>query len=324
MDRRVFMAAAAANLVALPLSAKAQQKVNVRRIGILFGEDSSVYRQQVLPALHDLGWVEGRNLAVEGRYADGNAEILPTFAAELVRLKVELIVTAGTAATIAAKNATASVPIIMLAAGDPVRSGLVASLARPGGNITGNSLLATEIRAKRLQLLHELLPGATRVGELVNPSNPFSSIAREEHEQAYRRLRIQPIFVDVVAPGELENAIAEVARQRGQALIVTADPLFWSNRVQIMRAAQRYALPTMVEETDLLEAGGLAYYGASAIELGRRTAVFIDKILKGASPADLPVEQLTKFELVINLKTAKALDLTIPPSLLLRAVAVIQ
>ena len=214
--------------------------------------------------------------------------------------------TSGTPATIAAKNATASIPIVMLSAGDPVRSGLVASLARPGGNITGNSILATEIRAKRLQLLHELLPDATRVGELVNPSNPFSRIARDAHEQAYRLLRIQPIFVDVVAASELENAIAEVVRQRGQALIVTGDPLFRSNRVQIMRAAQGYALPTMVEETDVLQAGGLVYYGANGMELGRHTAVFIDKILKGASPADLPVEQPTKFELVINPQDGKS------------------
>jgi putative ABC transport system substrate-binding protein len=304
----------------------AQQTVKVRRIGFLYVQDEPIsgLRQVVLPALRDLGWIEGKNLIVEGRFADGKLELLPAFAADLVRLKVELIVTGGTPAAVAAKNATASIPIIMQTAGDPVRSGLVASLAHPGGNITGNSIISTELRFKRLQVLHELLPAATRVGELVNPRNPVLGIARDEYEQAYRSLRIQPIFVEVTAASEVENAVAEVARQRGQALIVVADGLFMANRVQIMSAALRYELPTIVEMYELLKAGGLVFYAASSEELRRNTAVFIDKILKGALPADLPVEQPTKFELIINLKTAKALGLTIPQSLLLRADEVIQ
>jgi putative ABC transport system substrate-binding protein len=326
MDRRTFIGAVAANLVAVPPAPMAQVAAKVRRIGVLNGQDepSSGWRQVVLPPLRDLGWIEGQNLIVEGRYADAKLELLPTFAAELVRLKVEVIVTAGTPAAVAAKNATASIPIVMQAAGDPVRSGLVTSLARPGGNITGNSWVSIDLRSKRLQVLHELLPGATRVGELTNPQNSVLGIALDDFEQAYRSLGIQPIFVEVTAASQLENAVAEVARRRGQALVVNADALFTVNRVQIMNAALRYALPTLVDDIDVLKAGGLVRYSISDEEIGRRTAVFIDKILKGAFPADLPVEQPTKFELVINLKTAKALGLTIPQSLLLRADAVIQ
>jgi putative ABC transport system substrate-binding protein len=324
MDRRMFIGRIALGLALAPLAAEAQQRAKVRRIGLLSGADNSTYRRLLVPALRDLGWIEGQNLIVEGRFADGKLELLPAFATELVRLKVELIVAAGTPAAIAAKNATASIPIIMASAGDPVLSGLVASLARPGGNITGNSIISTELGAKRLQLLHELLPAAARVGELVDPRNPVYGVARGEYEQAYRSLRIQPIFVEVTAASELENAVAEVARQRGQALIVHGDALFMANRVQIMSAALRYALPTLVEGPLSLAAGGLASYGIDGLELVRHTAVFVDKILKGAKPADLPVEQPTKFELVINLKTAKALGITVPQALLLRADKLIQ
>jgi putative tryptophan/tyrosine transport system substrate-binding protein len=233
-------------------------------------------------------------------------------------------VTAGTAATVTAKNATANIPIVMSTAGDPVRSGLVASLAHPGGNVTGNSIIMTDLRAKRLQLLHELLPAATRVGELMNTQNPVFRIARDEYEQVYRSLHIQPIFVEVTSDSELDDAVAKVARQRGQALIVPADGLFTANRVQITSAALRYALPTLVDDSDVLAAGGLMRYSVSDEEMGRHTAVFIDKILKGALPANLPVEQPTRLTLTINLKTAKALGITIPQSLLLRADEVIQ
>jgi putative ABC transport system substrate-binding protein len=320
------MGAAAANLVAVPLAAMAQQAVQIRRIGYMAIEDEagSGLRNVILPALRDLGWIEGKNLIVEGRFADGKLELFPAFAAELVRLKVELILTASTAATIAAKNATANIPIVIFSAADPVRSGLVASLAHPGGNITGTSSIMTELRAKRVQLLHELLPAATRVGELVNTQSPILSIGRDEYEQAYRSFHIQPIFVEVTSASEWDKAVAEVARQRGQALIVSADGLFTANRVQIMSAALRYALPTMVDDLDVLKAGGLMRYAVSEEELGRHAAVFIDKILKGALPADLPVEQPTRLMLTINLKTAKALGITIPQSLLLRADEVIQ
>jgi putative ABC transport system substrate-binding protein len=323
MDRRTFIGAAAANLVAVPLAVMAQHEAKVRRIGLLFPPESG-WREALLPPLRDLGWIEGENLIVEARYADGHLELLPALAAELVRLHVELIVTNGTPATIAAKNATASIPIVMWSAGDPVRSGLVASLAHPGGNVTGNSILFTELRLKRLELLHEVPPAATRVGELRNAKNPVYDIARDEYEWAYRSLRIEPIFVEATAASQLENAVAEVARQRGQALIVEGDPLFTINRVQLMSAALRYALPTLVEDSiESLEAGALVLFAASD-DPGPRTAAFIDKILRGARPGDLPVEQPTKFALIINLKTAKALGITIPKPVLLRADDVIQ
>jgi putative ABC transport system substrate-binding protein len=246
------------------------------------------------------------------------------FAEELVRLKLEIIVTNGTIATIATKNVTTSIPIVMSSSGDPVRAGLVASLARPGGNVTGFSLMLPELDAKLLALLHELLPNAQRVGVLVNRTNPVSSVRLKQTEHVYASLGLQPIFIDVTSPDELENGVAEVARRQGQALIVVEDSLFLSYKVPIMRAALSYALPAIVGGRELLEAGGLLSYDHSDRERFRRVAALIDKILRGAKPADLPIEQPTKFELVINLKTAKALGLTIPQSLLLRADEVIE
>ena len=279
---------------------------------------------QAYAPLRELGWVEGENLLVERRYANGKAELLRPFAEELVRLRVELIATNGTDATLAAKNATTTIPIVIWSAGDPVRTGLVASLARPGGNITGYSIVSSELDAKRLALLRELLPTAQRVGVLENSTNPIFGVKRKENEPLYRSLGVQTIFVEVAAASELDNAVAEMARRRAQVLVVAADSLFRTNRALIMSAALKYALPTMAEGRDMLEAGGLLTYGASLAELNYRHAAFIDKILRGAKPADLPIEQPTKFELVINLRTAKALGLTIPPSLLLRADAVIE
>jgi putative ABC transport system substrate-binding protein len=267
--------------------------------------------------------VEGRNLLVERRYAERD-ELLRPIAEELVRLKVELIVTWGTTATLAAKNATTTIPIIMFSAGDPVHNGLVASLARPGGNVTGFSIVAPEIDAKSLALLRELLPGLQRVGVLENSTNPYFRAVRKEFEQACRSLGLQPIIIEVAAAGELESALAETARRRAQALFVQGDGLFTHNRVPLMSAALRYALPTLAGHKLMLEAGALIFYGHSEAEQRQRNAAFIDRILRGAKPADLPIEQPTKFELVINLKTAKALGITVPQSLLLRADEVIQ
>jgi putative tryptophan/tyrosine transport system substrate-binding protein len=319
------MGAAAANLVAVPLAAMAQQTEKVRRIGYLDLSDPPSNPDQWDPAqLRDLGWIEGKSLVIECRYAGGRAELLQPFAAELVRLKVEIIVTGGTDAAVAAKKATTRIPIVMYSAGDPVGAGLAASLSRPGGNITGFSILTTELRVKRLEVLHELLPAAQRVGELVNPTNPFFKVKRKEYEEAYRSLGMQPLFIDVAVAGELGNAFAELGRRRAQALVVPADGLFIANSASIMRAAIGNALPTMVSERDMVEDGGLVSYTWSGAEQDHRLAYFIDKILRGAKPADLPVEQPTKFELLINLKTAKALGITIPQSLLLRADEVIQ
>ncbi len=326
MDRRTFVGAVAARVITAPLGAYAQTATTVRRIGVLSGgaPPTPAVRQAIDARLRELGWVEGGNLLIERRYANGRAELLQPFAEELVRLKVEIIVAVGTAATLAAKNATTAIPIIMFSAGDPIRAGLVASLARPGGNITGFSVVGPEIDAKRLALLRELLPGLQRVGVLENSTNPYFRAVRKEFEQACRSIGIEPIIIEVAAAGELENAIAEMARRRAQALFVHGDGLFGDNRVALMSAALRYALPTIAVGTAMLEAGALVSYVHTLAEAEQRHAAFVDRILRGAKPADLPIEQPTKFELGINLRTAKTLGITVPQTLLLRADEVIQ
>jgi putative ABC transport system substrate-binding protein len=325
MDRRTFIGAVAAAMIAAPLAASAQTSTTVRRIGALFpsAQQTQADLEVEDAALRALGWVEGKNLLVERRYAE-RAELLRPFAEELVRLKVEIIVTWGTAATLAAKRATTTIPIIIGSAGDPVTTGLVASLARPGGNITGFSIVGPEIDAKRLALLRELLPGLQRVGVLEDSTNPYHRAVRKEFEQACRSLGLQPIIIGVAAAGELENAIAEMARRRAQALFVQRDDLFVDNRVPLMSAALRYALPTLAANKELVENGALVSYAHTQEEQNRRWAGFVDRILRGAKPADLPIEQPTKFELGINLKTAKALGISVPRTLLLRADEVIQ
>jgi putative ABC transport system substrate-binding protein len=324
MDRRTFIAAT--SLIALSPWARAQKGAGVRRIGLLtIADEPSSYWRPILEPLRELGWTEGKTLIVEARYANYDPALLPRLAAELVHLRVELIATQGTQAAIAAKNATATIPIVMLSAGDPVRTGLVASLAHPGGNVTGYSVVSTELRFKRLQLLRELVPNATRVGELISSANPVYAVERHEYEEAYSTLHIKPIFLEVSTASQLEPAIAEVARQHGQALIVpTSDPIFNTNHAQILSVALRYGLPTLVYETDTLAAGGLVSYSPNHEGDERRAAAYIDKILKGARPADLPVEQPTKFVLGINLKVAKALGITVPQALLQRADEIIQ
>jgi len=327
MDRRTFIGAVTCGFVVVPLAARAQTATTVRCIGIL--EPGAPLPpadvQEASAKLGELGWIEGKNLRVERRYANNRAELLQPFADELVRLKVEIIVTGGTAATLAAKNATTTIPIVFRSAGDPVLAGLVASLGRPGGNVTGYSGVSPELDAKRLSLLRELLPALQRVGYLVNLGNPYFRAARSDFEQACRSLAIQPILVEVAAASELANAVAGVARQRGQVLIVPADSLFADNVAEIVRAARTHELPTMVQrDVSLQDSGALVSFGTTAAEERYRRAAYIDRILRGANPADLPIEQPTKFELGINLKTAKTLGITIPPSLLLRADEVIQ
>ena len=322
MDRRTTICALAAGIVAGSLGARAQTAV--RRIGVLGSGAQPTDLTYLDSHLRELGWVEGKNLLVERRYANGKAELLRPFAEELVRLKVELIATNGTDATLAAKNATTTIPIVIWSAGDPVRTGLVASLARPGGNVTGYSTVSPELDAKRLALLRELLPALQRLGYLENSTNPYFRAVHKDIEQACSSLGIQPIFVEVAAPGELENAIAEMSRRRAQALVVLYDGLFVAHRGPIMNAALKYALPTLVPGGDMLEAGALVSYNHSYAEMHQRYAAFVDRILRGAKPADLPIEQPTKFELGINLKTAKALRITVPQTLLLRADEVIH
>ena len=326
MDRRTFIGAVAAGIITAPLAASAQTATTVRRIGVLSSgaRPTPAVLQQIYAPLSELGWIEGQNLLIERRYANGRAELLRPLAEELVRLKVELIATFGTGATLAAKDATTTIPIVIISAGDPVRTGLVASLARPGGNITGFSIVGPELDAKRLALLRELLPGLQRIGVLEHSTNPYWRAVRKEFEQTCRSLGLQPIIIEVAAAGELENAIAEMARRRAQALFVQRDTLFHNNRVPLMSTALRYALPTIGTSKEILEAGALVFYAPNEAEQNQRYAAFVDRILRGAKPADLPIEQPTRFELGINLKTAKALGITIPQSLLLRADEVIQ
>jgi putative tryptophan/tyrosine transport system substrate-binding protein len=335
MKRRTFIYAAVSPVLLFAVALRAQAETAataVRRIGFVSltsppseTSPSEIYAPSLIdPPLRDLGWVEGQNLIIERRYADGKHELLQPFAEELVRLNVEIIVTNGTDAAIAAKSATTRIPIVLFSAGDPVRTALIQSLARPGGNITGVSIMSTELDAKQLQLLRELVPYARRVGVLVDPASPINTNRRDEYELTFRSLGFQPIFVDVSVPNKVEDAVETVARQGGQALFVANDSLFMATRVALMRAALKYALPTMAGNGRYLDAGGLATYAPNRAEAYRRNAAFVDKILRGANPADLPIEQTTKFELGINLKTAKALRLTIPQSLLLRADRVIQ
>jgi putative ABC transport system substrate-binding protein len=322
MDRRAFITVVAEGLIGFPLCARAQRTGNRRRIGFLSLANGG--NEPASLALRALGWIEGQNLIVERRYASGRVELLQPMVEELVRLKVEMIVANGTVASLTAKRATTSIPIVIDRSGDPVGAGLVASLARPGANITGISTMSAELEVKRLELLRELLPNATRFGVLMNPGNPIDRLTRKNMEQAFRSLQMTPIFVEVSMASELESAVAEVARQGGKGLIVNADPLFAPNFLLIARVAQSYSIPLMIELPGMLASGGLVSYGPSEADLDRQLALIIDKILKGARPADLPIEQPTKLDLAINLKLAKALGLNIPQSLLLRADEVIE
>jgi putative ABC transport system substrate-binding protein len=324
MDRRTFVETfVCVVLLAAPLVANAQQAAQIRRIGVLSGGTASNAVAPLSANLRNYGWVEGQNLIIDTRSAGGKAELTAGLAAELVQLKVEVIVTFGSVASVAARNATTTIPIVTTT-GDPVRLGLVSSMSRPGGNITGVSTIAPELAAKRLELLRELLPKVTRIGELVDPGNQYWQLVRKDYEEVFRSLGMQPIFVEVADPAALPQAFAELARQRAEALIVRGDPVFYTIRDQIMGLALKHALPTIAEAAPMVTAGAFVSYGPNVPAMFGRTASLVDKILKGAKPADLPIEQPTRLELVINLKTAKALGLTISQSVLLRADEVIQ
>jgi putative ABC transport system substrate-binding protein len=274
--------------------------------------------------LRELGYVEGQNILIEYRWAEGKYERFPALIAELIALKVDLIVAAGTPASLAVKKATTSVPLVMVAVGDPVATGLVASLGRPGGNITGLTSIAEALEGKRLELLREVIPKLSHVAVFWNPVNPVFKRALDELQAAAAVLRMKVLSLGVRTPEELDAAFAAIVRERPGALLVLADRLFLHHRARIMDFAAKHRLPGVHAYRELVEAGGLMSYGPSYAGMHRRAAYFVDRILKGAKPGDLPVEQPTKFELVINLKTAKALGLTIPPSLLGRADEVIQ
>jgi putative ABC transport system substrate-binding protein len=327
ISRRTFSCVLAGFLVAAPRLAIAQGSTVVRRIGQLNpGVPGSPEELRMAEeTLRELGWVEGKNLRVERRYANGRIEALNALAEELVRAKVELLVTSGTPATIAAKRATTTIPIVFTSAGDPVLFGLVASLARPGGNVTGLSIADPEVTAKSLSLLKDLLPNLRRVGVLESSANPYYRAARGQFEQTCRLLDLAPVFVEIATAGEIVDAIAQMARQHVQAVLITSDSMLINNGFQIVDAALKHSLPTMGSGADFVRQGGaLVTYSVTLYELLRRRANFIDRILRGAKTADLPVEQPTHFALVINLKMARALKLRIPQSILQRADEVIE
>jgi putative tryptophan/tyrosine transport system substrate-binding protein len=305
-----------------------QQTAKVPRVGWL-SPGSGASDESFLAAFHDglreLGWVVGQNIALESRWAEGRFERLPDLAAELVRLKVDVIVASVTQASLAAKQATGTIPIVMVGVGDPLGSGLVASLAHPGGNITGPSSMLADVSGKQLALLRETVPTASPVAVLWNPANPvWHAAASRETEAAARALGLRLQLVEARGPDELEGAFAAMARERAGALFVPADIILVRHTQQLADLAARHRLPAMYGFREHVEAGGLISYAASFTVMFRRAATFVDKILKGTSPADLPVEQPTTFELVVNLKTAKALGLTIPPSVLAQATEIIQ
>jgi putative tryptophan/tyrosine transport system substrate-binding protein len=320
LSRRRFLGLMNAGLLTAPLAAEAQPSAKIWRVGVLRlgrAETTETLRQ----ALRDLGYVEGRNLVIEDRTTDGRLDRLSGLAAQLVRLNVDVIVASGVAGTRAAKQATKVIPIVMLAT-DPLGAGLIESLARPGGNITGVATLESELGAKRLEHFKEAFPAVTRVAALYDPTT--SPTVLKEFEEGGRRLQILIHVIVTRAPEELDGAFKQAAEWRATALSILASPFFQAQRTRIAKLAIEHRLPTMVPHRAYVEAGGLMSYGPDFRDLGRRTAIFVDKILKGAKPAQLPVEQATKFELVINLQTAKKLSLTIPPSLLLRADQIIE
>jgi ABC-type uncharacterized transport system substrate-binding protein len=332
MDRRAFLAGAA-GLLAAPLAAEAQQADQIARIGYLAADLVSTnprFREAFRQGLRELGYVEGRNVVIEYRDAKGHLERLPALAAELVALKVDVILAAaGTPAVVAAKQATKTIPIVFASPSDPVGSGLVASLARPGGNVTGLSTLSLtpDLVGKCLELLKQAMPGLNRVAVLWQPGQLTERTERDllkGAEVAGRALGVRLQFVEAQGPADFDKAFSDMTRARAGALTVWGSVMFLNERRRLVSVAAKNRLPVMYTGREYVDAGGLMSYGANQADLFRRAATYVDKILKGAKPGDLPIEQPTRFELVINLKTAKALGLTIPPSLLARADQVIE
>ena len=324
MDRRRFLLTSLTGVLATPLTAFAQQlPVGVPRVGVLmFMPMTASAQEDFRLGLRDHGYIDGRNITIEFRSAEGRIDRANLLAEELARLPVSVIVAEFTPAGQAAKKATQTIPIVLASAGDPVATGLVSSLARPGGNITGFTNLAAELSGKRLELLRGIIPGLTRVGLLIHGTDPLDKAFVEETRTAAAIGGLQVRVTAVPRPADLEAALAGMVKERAGAVIIPGNlpvPLR-----EITKLTVRHRLPSISLLTQFAEAGGLMSYGASVSDIRRRTASYVDKILKGAKPNDLPVEQPTKFELIINLKTAKALGLTIPPSLLARADQVIE
>jgi len=328
LSRRVFALSLGALLFALCISAEAQQVKKLPRIGVLFPGYPATFSLRTtafLQGLQELGYVEGKNIMIEWRWAEDKVERLPDLAAELVKFNPNVIIANGTPAIKALKNATRTIPVVMVGVGDPVGIGLVESLRRPGGNLTGLSILAPELSGKRLELLKEVVPKLSRVAAMLNPTNPVYRPELQETNDAARSLglQIQPV-VEVSDLNTLQEGFTTLSRSRVQALLLLTDTIFYSMRGRILEYGVKSRLPAMYWQREFADDGGLMSYGPFTNDLFRRAATYVDKILKGAKPADLPVEQPKEFEFVINLKTAKQIGLTIPQSVLYRADKVIR
>jgi len=326
MGRREFVALLGGAAAAWPLAARAQQSAKLPTIGYLGPSTRAIDSQRLnafVQRLRELGWNEGRTIDIEYRWAEGRNERLAETAAEFVRRKVDVIVTSATPPTVAAKQATSVIPIVFAAVGDPVGIGVVESLARPGGNATGLSLQQTDAAGKRLEVLREVMPGLRRLAIMANSGNPSAGLDMREAQATAHTLGLEAVTSEVLRPEDIAPAF-DALKGNVEALYVCGDPLAVTNRVRINTLALGARLPTMFGAREYVEAGGLMSYGANFLDLYRRTAELVDKVLRGSKPADIPVEQPTKFDLIINLTTAKALGLKIPPTLLARADEVIE
>jgi putative ABC transport system substrate-binding protein len=327
-NRRKLIVALGAGVLAAPIASLAQQQpAKVSRIGLLspfFASDAAIWHQAFRQGLHDLGWVEGKNISIEYRYAEGRNDRLPDLAADLVRLKVDVIVASVIPDALAAKKATMAIPIVMASAGDPIALGLVESLARPGGNITGLSQIASELSGKRLELLKEMVPKLSRVAVLWNPQNPASTLSWKEIQLPARQLGVELHSLEVRSSNDFDKAFDAATKARAGALFIIADPVIVTNLKRIAGLTAKSHLPSIFQFSEFVDSGGLMAYGPDRADMFRRAATYVDKILKGAKPADLPIEQPIKFELAINMKTAKALGLKIPNSVLVQATKVIE
>jgi putative tryptophan/tyrosine transport system substrate-binding protein len=327
LKKKIRVLTFCAMLSAFCSSAEAQQPRKVSRIGFLIGASApsiSALVKAFRQGLRELGYVEGKNIVIEWRSAEGKFDRLPDLASELVRLKVDVIVTGGPQATRPAKEATSTLPVVMGFDTDPVGSGFVASLARPGGNITGLSSLAPEISGKQLELLKEIVPGLSRVAVLGNSTEPGNAQALRETEAAARAFGVQLQYLDIRDPKDIETAFRAASKGRAKGVVMLSSPVGFSQRSQIVDLAAKSRLPAIYPFSEFVADGGLMTYGVSQNDLDRRAATYVDKILKGAKPADLPVEQPIKFEFIVNLKAAKQIGLTIPPNVLVRADKVIK
>jgi putative tryptophan/tyrosine transport system substrate-binding protein len=327
MTKQILGFVLSAMLVALCGSAEAQQPVGIPRIGILFPTSASFFSARVeafRQRLRELGYVEGKNIFIEYRYADGKPERVPDLAAELVRLKVDVIVTVSPSATLAAKKASGTIPIVFASANDPVGTGLVSSLARPGGNITGLSLMVPDLDGKRLELLKEAFPSVARVAFIWNPSGSRGNPAFTVMEAAAKALGVKLLSLEVRSLDDFEGAFARAKKERAQALITTTGGLLNTQQRRVLDFAAKNRLPAIYHYSEFVEAGGMMSYGPDNTDVLRRAADLVDKILKGTKPADMPVEQPTKFEFVVNMNTAKQIGLTIPQKVLARADRVIK